>query len=100
MILIAVFLFPMALLQGFMLAEVLDRDVPFLLAAELSNLYVVNYTGVKGIRIGEEKLLTSQLADDTCIYLKNQCQVNLVIQSLNIFSKASGLVVNTKKVKL
>ncbi len=31
MILIAVFLFPMALLQYFMLAEVFDRDVPFLL---------------------------------------------------------------------
>ncbi len=30
-------------------------------------------------------------------FLKNQCQVNLIIQSLNIFSKASGLVVNTKK---
>ncbi len=49
----------------------------FLLAAELLNLYVVNCTGIKGIQIGEEELIISQLADDTCIFLKDQCQVNL-----------------------
>lgn len=32
-----------------------------------------------------------------CIFLKNQIQVSSIIQNLNVFSKASALIVNTKK---
>lgn len=69
----------------------------FLIAAELLNLYTVNCINVEGIRIGDDVILTSQLADDTCIFLKDENQVLSVLKGLDLFSKASGLLINTDK---
>ena len=69
----------------------------FLLAAELLNVFMVNCVDVEGIKIGENVLTISQLADDTCLFLKDELQVPIVIDALGMFSLASGLYINKHK---
>ncbi|KAI2650693.1 hypothetical protein H4Q32_000737 [Labeo rohita] len=68
----------------------------FLLSAELLSLHI-KHSNIKGINIGENTLIISQLADDTCLFLKNDSQVAVALNEFNLFSKASGLVVNSNK---
>ncbi len=42
-------------------------------------------------------LTISQLADDTCLFLKNKDQVPVILEALKLFSDASGLSVNHSK---
>lgn len=51
---------------------------------------------MEGIHTGENTLIISQLADDTCLFLKDYSQVSVALGHFNIFSKASGLVLNSK----
>ncbi len=79
---------------------VFTRDNPylpffFLLAAELISLHI-KHKNLEGIHIGENTLIISQLADDTCLFLKDYSQVSVALGLFNIFSKASGLVLNSK----
>ena len=69
----------------------------FLLVAELLNLYIVNCSNIEGIQIADRTILTSQLADDTCIFLKDKRQVPIILEALKLFSDASGLSVNQSK---
>jgi len=69
----------------------------FLLVAELLNLYIVNCLNIEGIQIADRTILTSQLADDTCIFLKDKRQVPIILEALKKFSNASGLFVNQSK---
>ncbi len=68
----------------------------FLLAAELLSLHI-KHSNIEGINIGGNTLIISQLADDTCLFLKNDSQVSAQLNELILFSKASGLVVNSNK---
>lgn len=69
----------------------------FLLVAELLNLYTVNCSNIEGIQIIDRTILISQLADDTCIFLKDKRQVPIILEALKLFSHASGLSVNQTK---
>lgn len=42
-------------------------------------------------------MTVSQLADDTCLFLKNKDQVPVILEALKLFSDASGLSVNQSK---
>ncbi len=68
----------------------------YLLAAELLSLHI-KHSNLEGINIGENTLIISQLADDTCLFHKDDSQVSVALSHFNLFSKASGLVVNSKK---
>lgn len=72
----------------------------FLIAAELLNLLIVKCVQVEGIRIGDNSLTISQLADDTCLFLQDDTQVPIVLQALNMFSRASGLTINKNKCEI
>ncbi len=68
----------------------------FLLAAELLSLHI-KHSNIEGINNGGNTLIISRLADDTCLFLKNDSQVSAALNEFNLFSKASGLVVNSNK---
>lgn len=63
----------------------------FLLVAELLNLYIVHCSNIEGIQITDRTILISQLADDTCIFLEDKRQVPIILETLKLFSDASGL---------
>ncbi len=46
------------------------------------------------------QIVLSQLADDTVIFLRDQYQIDKVIQFICLFSKASGLYLNINKCDL
>ncbi|MGL4561575.1 MAG: RNA-directed DNA polymerase [Brevinema sp.] len=69
----------------------------FLLVAELLNLYIVHCSNIEGIQIADRTILISQLADDTCIFLKDKKQVPIILETIKLFSDASGLSVNQSK---
>ena len=71
-----------------------------MIAAEVLNLFIVNCVKVEGIKIGDNVLTTSQLADDTCLFLQNELQVPIVIDALKVFSVASGLTINETKCEI
>ncbi len=50
----------------------------FLLAAELLSLHI-KHSNIEGINIGGNTLIISQLADDTCLLLKNYSQVSVAL---------------------
>lgn len=51
-----------------------------------------------GIRLLEEELKCSQLADDTALFFfLNETEIKKAIECLNIFSSVSGLCLNIKK---
>ncbi len=69
----------------------------FLLVAEFLNIFITHCLDVQGILVAEHTFLISQLADDTCLFLKDEKQVPVILDALNLFSNASGLSVNRNK---
>lgn len=59
---------------------------PLLLVAEL-----------KGIEFAEQTFIISQLTDDTCMFLKDKSKIPVILNTLKLFSHASGLSVNQNK---
>lgn len=55
---------------------------------------------VDGVDIDKIVLTISQLADDTCLFLKNELQVPVVIKALDAFARASGLTINKQKCEI
>ena len=72
----------------------------FLIAAEMLSIYIICCTQLVGIKIGENNVIISQLADDTCLFLNDEFQVPLVLEALKHFSGASGLTINQKKCEI
>ncbi len=69
---------------------------PFLVVAQvLSNMK--NQHPIKGIAIHERQIKTSQLADDTTIFLGDSSEVPLSLNIIKDFSKFSGLKLNLSK---
>jgi len=46
---------------------------------------------IQKLRVFDDEIISSHLADDTTIFLKNLGQIPSVIKWINTFSKASGL---------
>uniref|UniRef100_A0A8C6K9W5 Reverse transcriptase domain-containing protein n=1 Tax=Nothobranchius furzeri TaxID=105023 RepID=A0A8C6K9W5_NOTFU len=71
----------------------------FIVATELLAITVIN-SNIKGLDINNHKLIISQLADDTTVFLKNKEQIPLALDTIKIFSDASGLRLNLDKCEL
>ena len=72
----------------------------FILSAELLAIYLKNLPTLKGIDILGREFKISQFADDTALFLKNREMVSVAIDSVKLFSKASGLTLNVNKCEL
>jgi len=72
----------------------------FILIAELLAIYMKNSKDVKPLNVLGSELLTSQLADDTTLFLRDAEQIPAAINLVSHFSKASGLKLNLKKCEL
>uniref|UniRef100_A0A096MC09 Reverse transcriptase domain-containing protein n=1 Tax=Poecilia formosa TaxID=48698 RepID=A0A096MC09_POEFO len=71
----------------------------FLLAGQLLSTHL-RASPIQGINIANRSLLISQLADDTTLFLCDSEQVPLALDSIQIFSRASGLYLNINKCEL
>lgn len=71
----------------------------FLLCTQLLSDFI-KLSHLKGISIAEREVIISQLADDTTLFLKDASQVSMAINTIKIFSKASGLYLNINKCEL
>lgn len=71
----------------------------FIAAAEMLSILIKNLDFEKLIVLGKP-LAISQLADDTTIFMKNINQIPKILQTIELFSKASGLNLNLKKCEL
>ena len=69
----------------------------FLLVTEFLNIFITRCVDVQGIVVAEHTFLISQLADHTCLFLKDEKQVPVILEALKTFSNASGLTVNRNK---
>lgn len=71
----------------------------FIAAAEMLSILVKKSDFDKLAILGKQ-LTISQLADDTAIFMKNSDQLPKILDSVNFFSKASGLRLNLNKCEL
>lgn len=71
----------------------------FLICAQLLSDFI-KLSPLKGITIVENKIIISQLADDTTLFLKDASQVSVTIDTIKTFSCASGLCLNISKCEL
>lgn len=71
----------------------------FLLSVELLSIYIKN-SSIEGITIFNKEIKITQLADDTAIFLSNKHQVGNAITTVQKFSDASGLKLNTSKCEI
>ena len=75
-----------------------DRDL-FLLAAQLLCEHIIN-SNLQGISIAGRTGITSRLADDTTLFLQDSSHAPLAIDTIEVFSKGSGLCLNLKQCEL
>lgn len=61
---------------------------------------LVKNSEVDKLRVFGSDIVVSQLADDTTLFLKNVQQVRRVIETIELFSRASGLKLNLEKCEL
>ncbi len=71
----------------------------FIAAAEMLSILIKN-SDFEKLTIFGKQLVISQLADDTTIFMKNIDQVPKILQTIEFFSRASGLKLNLKKCEL
>ncbi len=71
----------------------------FITAAEMLSILIKN-TDFENLTVLGRQLEISQLADDTTIFMKNTEQIPKILNTINFFSKASGLKLNLKKCEL
>ncbi len=71
----------------------------FLIAAEMLSILVKN-SEVEKLSVFNNDIVVSQLADDTTLFLKNVKQVPKAIETIDLFSRASGLKLNLEKCEL
>lgn len=72
----------------------------FILATQSLILLINHNPDLHGISIFDKEFKISQFADHTAILLKNKVMVDVALNSVSIFSKASGLTLNIKKCEL
>lgn len=71
----------------------------FLVVSQLLASHIKAST-IEGISIIEKKLIITQLADDTTLFLQNDKQIPTAIRVIEEFSKASGVYLNLTKCEL
>ena len=69
----------------------------FLLVAELLANNIKANQDIAGIRLGGKELNISQMADDTTIFLKSEDSIPVLLNTLDSFSKCSGLKTMLKR---
>lgn len=69
----------------------------FIVAAELMALMVRNNDNIRGISINNTEYVVSQFADDTTCFIDSQKSGEAVMQTLELFSRFSGLRLNRRK---
>ncbi len=62
--------------------------------------YFIEISQVQGINVKGRDLIISQLADDTTLFSKNKDQSPLALNSIQKFSKASGVWLNLNKCEI
>ncbi len=72
----------------------------FILAVEMLAISIDNNSNFDKLNVFGRQIGISQLADDTVIVLRDQYQIDKVIQLICLFSKASGLYLNINKCDL
>ena len=73
----------------------------FVLCAELLSHVLRECPEVRGIRVHNIEMLTSQYADDTTLFLDGELtSLNFTVQILKWFEKVSGLAINKDKTKV
>ena len=60
----------------------------------------INNSDIARLKVFDEQIIISQLADDTTIFVKNLEQIPKVFDLINTLSKASGLTLNRNKCEL
>ena len=63
-------------------------------------MFINHNPDLHGISIFDKEFKISQFADDTAFLLRNKFMVDVALDSVSIFSKASGLTLNIKKCEL
>lgn len=71
----------------------------FIMVVEMLSILIKN-SGIAGIDVMGKHIIISQLADDTTLFLKNKDQIPVALETINLFSKASGLQLNLNKCEL
>ena len=71
----------------------------FIMVAEMLSILIKN-GHIEGLNVMDKQIVISQLADDTTLFLKNEDQIPLALQSIHQFSKASGLQLNLNKCEI
>ncbi len=71
----------------------------FILTTQLLANHIKNST-LQGVSVMGREIIISQLADDTTLFLKNSDQIPLALNTIKLFSNASGLLLNVHKCEL
>ena len=71
----------------------------FIMVAEMLSI-LIKTSHIEGLMVVDRQIIISQLADDTTLFLKNEDQIPLALQSINQFSRASGLQLNLNKYEI
>lgn len=69
----------------------------FVITVELMAIMVRNNNDIRGVQIGEYQHKISQFADDTTCYLGDASSLAAAVNTLEIFSRFSGLHINLDK---
>ena len=72
----------------------------FLLVVELMAIYIRSEEKIKGVELTDHKIVISQLADDTSIFLEGPQYIAPLLSVLKKFAICSGLKTNVEKTKV
>ena len=72
----------------------------FLLVVELLSISIRNNQQIEGIKLKNNTLKISQMADDTTIFLSSSASIPPLLSILNDFAISSGLKTNVEKTKV
>lgn len=72
----------------------------FILTTQVLTTLIIKNHKILGITLFDKEFKISQFADDTSIFLKNKSMVKETLNTISIFSKASGLSLNLSKCEL
>ena len=71
----------------------------FIMVAESLSILIKN-NSIQGLDVKGNQIMISQLTDDKTLFLGNGNQIPLALQSIDTFSKASGLHLNLDKCEI
>jgi len=69
----------------------------FITTIELLAIQIRENKNIKGIKLGQEEIKISLLADDITLLLNDTKSITIILNTLNIFHKCAGLKINLDK---